>query len=429
MRLTGLSLFTIVGLAGLANYLLFVTGLARFVRRQFQDQALPAYVLLTMLIIWGTGYSEANAYQLGMFLQTLPLVAIFAYGISFHALASLRVHIDESKWPPLVIYALCSMVAFVTHPITGAFAFVAAAAMLLAESDFKRTILLQMVPLFSLGIAVLWPYFDYVQVLTRGSTEVWYKDPIFSNQIEALGPALGGIPIILYYGLKRQYLFLAFGFAFCAFIYGVCKAIDIQIGSRFILFCAIFLHLAIARYIQEQKLIKWRSLQASLQSHGLAFVLVVVLLLPALWYRAREMKWVMEGTVGPLSEFHAYESPAQPFFFLSNQLNASDVVIAEDTTGWVVPAITGAKLVAQLKGNPLINKEVRQRREETNAFFRGTLSSEERWGLLHKYHVTHILLDRMRMCEWDRSFLRDLPVLGEKKAEQGMIALYRIREK
>lgn len=429
MRWTGLSLFTIIGIAGIANFLLFVTGLARFVIRQFRDQALPAYVLLTMLIVWGTGYSEANAYSLSIFLQTLPLVSMFAYGILFHALASLRKYMDDLKWPSLAMYTLCTIIAFVTHPITGAFGFVAAAAMLLAESDSKKTMLLQIVPLFAVGIAVLWPYFDYVHVLTKGTTEIWYKDPIFSNQMEALGPALAGIPIIFYYALKRQYLFLALGFVFCAIIYGICKAIDIHIGSRFILYGAIFLHLAIARYIQEQKLIRWSGLRASIENHGLAFVLIVLLLLPALWYRAREMKWTMEGTFGSLSQFHAYQSPVQRFFFLSNYLDTSDVVLAEDTTGWVIPAITGAKLVAQLKGNPLINEDVKRRRDEANGFFENAMSLEGRREILQKYHVTQILLDRMRISKWDGSFLRDLPVLAEKSIEQRMIALYRIREK
>jgi hypothetical protein len=427
MRWIGLNLFAIIGFAGVANYLLFVTGLARFVRRQFRDQILPAYVLLTMLMIWGTGYSEAGAYQLGVFLQTLPLIAIFAYGMSFHALASLRAYIDESKWLSLVAYLLCMTIAFVSHPITGAFGFIAAAAMLLAESGFRKMVLLQIVPLFSVGIAVLWPYFDYVHVLTKGTTEVWYKNPIFSNQIEALGPALAGIPIIFYYAMKRQYLFLASGFIFCAIIYGICKAMDIQIGSRFILYGAIFLHLAIAHYIQEQKLIKWSNLRTSVESHGLAFVLIVLMLLPALWYRAREMKWTMEGTLGSFSHLHAYQSPAQRFFFLSDYLNTSDVVLAEDSTGWVIPAITGAKLVAQLKGNPLINEDVKRRREEANGFFDNAMSLENRREILQKYHVTQILLDRTQRSKWDKSFLQDLSVLGENKVEQKMIALYRIR--
>ncbi len=427
MRLTDLDIFAIIGLAGIANYLLLVTGLARFARRQFQDQALPAYVLLTMLIVWGTGYGEANAYQLAMFLQTLPLVAIFAYGVCFHALASLRAYIDEPRWPSLVIYVLCSLIAFVTHPITGAFGFVAATAMLLGETSFKRAILFQVIPLLALIAAVFWPYFDYIAVLTKGTTEAWYKDPIFSSQFEALGMAVAGVPIALWYALKRRHLFLVYGLAFCLLIYMVSKEANIQIGSRFILYAAIFMHMAIAVYVREQKLLSWHNLRTSLQGRGLAFVFVFVLLVPALWFRAREMKWTIEPLLGPPFHRHAYESPAQPFLFLSHYLGSSDVVMADDTTGWVIPAITGAKLVAQLKGNPLISQEVKQRREEVRLFFRRILPLEERWRLLQKYRVTHILLDRKQMHGWDKSFLRDLPSLSKKVTEQGMIELYKVR--
>ncbi|MBU1936469.1 hypothetical protein KKG05_03655, partial [bacterium] len=63
MKLTGLGLFTIIGIAGVVNYVLFVTGLDCFTRKQFRDNTLPTYVLLTMLIVWGKGFSEVNAYQ------------------------------------------------------------------------------------------------------------------------------------------------------------------------------------------------------------------------------------------------------------------------------------------------------------------------------------------------------------------------------
>jgi len=429
MRRTGMGLFTVVGIAGIANWLLFVTGLGRFVRRQFRSHTLPAYVLVTMLVVWGTGYAEANGYQLALFLHALPLVAIFAYGICFHALASLRAYLDSRQWPELLLYALLSIITFVTHPITAAFGFVAAVAMLLAEADFKRAILFQAVPLLALGAALLWPYFDYLLVLTKGSTEAWYECYLFSGQFKALGAAIVGIPVTLYYGLKKRHLFIVYGLAFCLLIYLMSWAVRIQIGSRFILFAAIFLHLAIASYLHEHNILRWRNLTPSLKSRGFAVVLVLILLIPALWYRAREMKWMIVHVYDPPFRLHTYDSPARPFFFLSDHLGPSDVVMADDTTGWAIPAITGAKLAAQLKGNPLISAEVSRRRDDARAFLMEELSLEERHRLLRKYHVTHILLDRSQSHKWDPSLIRDMPSLGRQEAGQGVIVLYRLRDR
>ncbi|MFH1009744.1 MAG: hypothetical protein V1784_00740 [bacterium] len=427
MKFTGLGLFVVFGIAGVVNYLLFVTGLARLVRKQFQDQSLPLFALFSMLIVCGTGYHEPDSYQFADFFIMLPLVARFAYGICFHALAALRAYLDERRPRDLGLYVMLSAISFVTHPITAAFGFVAAAAMLLAETDLRRTILFQVVPLLALVAAIAWPYFDYFAVLIRGSVVPWFENPIKISRIfDALGPAIVGVPIILYYGLKKRLLFLAYGFVFCLLIYILCGMARISIGSRFIWFAAFFMHLAIAQYMLEHNLLRWGNLRASLQSQGLAFVLICALLMPALFYRAREVKWTMGLWYDPPFHLFACESPSQPFFFLVDRLGPSDVVMATDTTGWTIPAITGARVIAQLKGNPLISMEVGKRRSDAAAFFGAVLSTEERQKLLREYHATHILFDLRRAEERDPSLLRDLPVLAQKEAECGVIVLYKV---
>lgn len=427
VKFTGLGLFTIVGIAGVLNYLLFVTGLGRFVRRQFRDDSLPTYTLLVMLIVWGTGYSEVNAYQFVHFFLTLPLVGLFAYGICFHALGALRVFLNNRRWHELVLYTLLSIIAFVTHPITAAFGFVAAAAVLLDESDFKQTILFQIVPLLALGAALLWPYFDYLTVLTKGSTETWYKNLMASGQFEALGIAIIGVPIIIHYAFYRRHLFLAYGLGFCLLIYILCTMTKIQIGSRFILFAAIFMHLAIAQYILEHRLLRWDNLRASLQNRGFAFALIFILLIPALFYRARELKWCFGEMYTPPFQFHIQRYPSQRFFFLSDYLDSSDVVMANDTTGWVIPAITGAKLVAQLKGNPIISGEVKKRRNTTARFLYESLSRHERRRILRGYNATHILLDHSQGRKYDPSLLQNLRKLARKEVARGKLELYKLR--
>ncbi|MBU1937463.1 hypothetical protein KKG05_08685 [bacterium] len=428
MKLTGLGLFTIVGIAGIVNYVLFVTGLSRFTRKHFQDNTLPTYILLTMLVVWGRGFDVVNAYQFTLFFLTLPLVGLFTYGICFHALAALHVFLNNRRWHGLLLYVLLSIIAFITHPITAAFGFVAAIAILLAETNLKKALLFQAIPLLALGAALMWPYFDYATVLIKGSTGVWYKTPLFSGQLQALGAAIIGFPIVLYYGLKRQHLFLAYGLSFCVLIYIACWAAEIQIGGRFIYFTAIFLHLAIARYLSEHRLLRWDGLRASLHNNRLAFALLLILVVPSLFCQVRELKWSLTEIYTPPFRFHTQNYPSQPFFFLTDYLGPSDVVMAEDITGWVVPAITGAKLVTTLKGNPLMEAEIFQRRNKATTFFIEALSLEKRRALLKEYHATHILLDASRVAKWDSSFVRDLPLLGRKEIERGAIVLYKTQD-
>ena len=423
---SGLNVFAVMALAGIANYLLFVTGLFRFVRGEFRSLTLPIYVLITMLIVWGTGYGQANGYQLRIFLEQLPYVGFFTYGICFHALVFLRRYLIGKRWEDLVWYAALMIVAFLTHPITAAFGFATAVAVLAAEKNWHQLILMQAIPLLSVAVSLVWPYFDYWSVLTRGSSEAWFDAPLFRNQVEALGPALIGIPIAVYFAIKKRHLMVVYGLTFCAAIYAAAYFLQILIGSRFLFYATIFLHLAIAIYLYEHAIHRRRTLDAWLHGHGYLLIIVFMLFVPSLWYRAHEMAKHLHRFYRPPLHFQTYKSPARDFFFLENQLDASNVVMAEDTTGWVVPAISGAKIVSPQKGDPLITGEVTARRASTKAFFTEQIPTRGRLAILRHYHVTHVLLNEAQREQWDESFLQDLGQISSPQARSGPIVLYRI---
>jgi hypothetical protein len=423
---SGLSVLAVMALAGISNFLLFVTGLFRFVSRITRAGILPTYMLLIMLIVWGTGYGEANGYQLRLFFETLPYVGIFAYGVTFHAVGYLRKFLDFQRPRDVAFYTLLMAIVFVTHPITAAFGFVAAVAMLMAERDWRKLVLMQGVPLLALIAALMWPYFDYWKVLTRGSGEAWFVAPLFQNQVEALGSALVGIPIVVYYALKQRHPFVVYGLVLCLVVYFMSYVFQILIGSRFLLFAVFFMHLAIAVYLYEHGMHRRRHLEGWLSSHGYLLIIVFVVFVPGMWNRAHELAKHVRRMYDPPAHFHAYVSPVRPSFFLKDQLAERNVVLADDSTAWVVPAITGAKIVSQQKGDPLITAEINVRRQSVQAFLYRPISTRERVAIIRRYRVTHILLDENRANEWNETLLRDLELVAAPQARRGNLSLYRV---
>ncbi len=424
-RFTRLDLFTVVGFAGLVNYLLFITGLRRFLIYQFRRRDLPLIALVTMLTVWGTGYGQANGYQLRMFLAGLPLVGFFVYGICFHALAELRRYTDSNSRSSLAFYVLLSILAFLTHPITALFGFTAALALVLTTGNLRQIVLLQLVPITAFCVSLLWPYFDYWTVLTKGSSESWFEAPLFANQFTAMGTALLGIPIAIAYAIQRKYLFIFYGLIFCAAVYGISAAMTILIGSRFLLYGAIFLHLAIAVYIIEDWPDWWRNMRRSAPRTWIKFAILIVLLLPPLRWRLPEVRnevvraaQIIAGK--PVSTLYSRIE------FLRDHIDSNATIMAEEDTDWSVPSITGARIVSQQKGNPLISDEIQERRETVRRFFFEQHTAPERRSLLSKYRATHILLDLKRHNQWSPDLLPQLPLLAEKRAEQDSLALYEI---
>ncbi len=427
MRLTSLPLPATMILAALVNILMLTSGLYRFVSQKFKNDRLPLYVLLTMLLLWGAGYSQANAYQLEILVWSAPYVGIAAFAICFHALAGLQRFLDLRSWYGLSEYTLLSIVVFLTHPITAAFLFVAALALLFESRSLKLIVLLQVVPLLCLAVALVWPFFDYWTVLTKGSSEAWFVSPMFSNRPAAIGTAFVGIPILAYFVYRRRVSFLAYGFAMCAAAYLASDILDVLIGGRFLFWAMVFLHIGIALYVLETNLIRPSSIIESLRGSGLSFVLLVMLLLPALAYRAGKL-----GFYGKLALSHTVSGPnylrmPDALYFLSQYLGATDVVMADERSAWVLPSLTGAKIIAQAKGNPLIQGEVEKRKLDVQAFYRRELSVDERRKLLNTYGATHVLVNRADSDLLSPSLFQAMDSLAELSARQSAVELYRIR--
>lgn len=223
-------------------------------------------------------------------------------------------------------------------------------------------------------------------------------------------------------------MFLFYGVLFCSCIYSFSLLTNTVIGGRFIFFLAFFLHLAVALYIQQNNFFSLRKIRDSLRTDALAVTVIFILLVPSGVYRAKEMrKHVVRFFDGP-SLIHNYRPPAEPYFFLSKYLCNQDVVLVNGHEGWVIPAITGARVVDPLKLNPLILHEGVVRKREVARFFKSQLSLKDRAELICKYHVTHIMINLKNETDWDQSLMNDLEVIGIEKARKNGVILYKVAQ-
>ncbi len=132
-RVFDLELFTTVGIMGMFSLLLFLTGISRVIRTLNPDPRAQLWIIPVMLLGWGHGYGEANAYHAEFFFATLPYVGAITYGICFHGLAELNRFLSSgSRWG-LIGYVILAILAFLTHPITALLLFVAAFAWAVAR--------------------------------------------------------------------------------------------------------------------------------------------------------------------------------------------------------------------------------------------------------------------------------------------------------
>lgn len=426
-RILGLELFTTVALAGLFNLLFFLTGLARIVRTLTDDSRALLWILPVMLLGWGHGYGEANGYQAELFFATLPYVGMFTYGICFHGIAELNRFLSSGSRLALLNYAVLGILAFLTHPITALLLFVGAFAWALVRAKFTTTLLLQSIPLIALASCWLWPYFDYPTLLFRGTSEDWYQVRLFDDQLTKVGPALLGLVVAVYFAVRRRYLEPVVALAVSLAIYLFSWLFGIQIGSRFIFYGSIFAHICIGLFLYESGVFRRGFFKRPVMQIAVVLVLAVAVFVPGTYYRFRKFEKQWKPAV---QHYHATGDALQPWnelLFLQNILDDRSIVMVEDTVGWRVPAVTGARLVAQAKGDPLIQDEVNRRRVDATRFFQLPLTLEERHQLLSQYHCTHILLDNRRGGFFADNLERHIAELSDFTAASPPYRLYRVK--
>jgi hypothetical protein len=85
--------------------------------------------------------------------------------------------------------------------------------------------------------------------------------------------------------------------------------------------------------------------------------------------------------------------PNGKYAFLATHFRPGDVVLSDTFTSWVIPAMTGAKVVSLFHDNPLVGDNT-ARMNDTRMFFSPGTSRSERMDIIKRYKVTHILIHK-----------------------------------
>ena len=164
----------------------------------------------------------------------------------------------------------------------------------------------------------------------------------------------------------------------------------------------------------------------SLRTNGLIYILMLTIFVPSLLGRVYGMGWHVRRMVDKPLKIHGYYSPVAPYLFISEYLTDTDIVFVNAEEGWVIPALTGAKIIEPLHSSPTIGEEILDRKRDVAQFFYHHLTLEERQTMIAKYGATHIMVNLINKDQWDLSFKNDLNLLGREEVRENKIILYKI---
>ena len=396
VRLSGLDVLIVIKIFSIIFLLLFIYSVVCFAQLYIDKFKGSFCFLASLLFLWGTGWTGANAYMFSAIIYTAYFPSVVSFSLSLLALYFLLKYLQDGKTSGFVWCCILGGIGFVNHPLTGAFFFIAVF-FLLPE---RLTSLKRCLVLFCLIIAVsfcfslLWPYyqfFDSFSSIASGAMAqtddyqmTWQY--LHSNRLLRIGPALAAVPLIFILMFKRKNLMVTGSFVVFTFIYVFGYFTKTSLSERFIFFIVFTLQLVFSLF--------WASCWGENSRIKIFFYSATVCL--AAYF---QFYFVFDEFIAPAftvrkenSFISGYSSPNKVFKDLRKYLNEGDVVLSDIYSSWSLPVYTGAKIIALWHTPPHI-KDNFDRTEDINRFFNPATNNTERKHILDKYSVTHILLN------------------------------------
>ncbi|MEU5097266.1 hypothetical protein [Streptomyces sp. NPDC020996] len=400
-RLTGLSGWEVLRLAGPLHLAVLLTGVGRFVRVLTPRPWAPVLALPAMTLLWGTERILWSGY-LGLMSMTtnISYPSAFAIGLTFWAWALTGGRACERDapvryvgpsglggwWGYAGIGALYGLILLI-HPVTAVSAATGAVAVVAArQRDWRSPVAARwaLAAASALALALVWPYYDVLSL--SGDTGM---DGMHRRLYEHLAGnswlALIGAPALWWRARRsaRDPLVLMFALGCLVLAYGWVSG-----------------HYTYARAL-------WAALVP------LQFALAVELAAPRPWGSVRKVLaatavvWacvgfftVHAGAVVPraLDPVGFEQPPRWPTYgWAARYIGRGEVVLTDDYTASHLIAGYGPNLAAPIWPDPALDERERRRRgADVRAYFAPDATRARRAALVRRYHVRWLLLTRGR---------------------------------
>jgi hypothetical protein len=297
--------------------------------------------------------------------------------------------------------ALVSLLITSTHPLTASFYFIV---LFLLNFHQRKEILpgfylIGLSFLLSIFLMLFWPYFSIIEAFEKGALSGgWYPtgNYFYYNIIAGAGLSLLGIPAAAYYLLRRRHLCIIAGLIISILIYLASYAANLPLLGRYVYFSIFHLQLLLSFYLAELWCVPSPGEGISVIRKLLKVASVLIIAALFLYQvRLMDLSGMLNCCVNitPKFSIERCSHPKEKYAFLATHLKPGNIVMSDTFTSWVIPAMSGAKVVSLFHDNPLVTDNAARMNDTRNFFSPGT-SQQERMEIVKRYGATHILIHK-----------------------------------
>ncbi len=404
-KILHLELETTLAFISFFSFIILIAGVYLFSVQYFRNRDMPVYLLIVLLFFWGRPFLYSNDYSFNFIAYTLFYPSIITFNLGFIGFYLIIVWLEKLSGKFLIYYILLSVFLFLTHPLTASFYLLTCFIIALTHQNYWKKGVLLVFAVFgvSLILAILWPYYPFLTAFNRSMTTEWYQHDFKSSLYDPFNifigacPAILGLPLAMRCLIKRENLIIPWGLFSCILIYIISFILDINLGERYIFFILFFLHLAIAVYLCQLNIFcfnTWQNILAQPFIKSVQIFIFSLLLAGCILIHAGNVLLQQSGYSMSLTPpfVYKYTDPIEEYRKLRPFLKKDDIVLSDPLSMWLLPAITGVKIVALYHDNPLVTDNNHRIYDLVNFYKKDTLI-ELRQDIIKKYDVTHVVLN------------------------------------
>jgi hypothetical protein len=380
-RATGISAISALASAGLVNIVLLILALRRFLVRLLpQGEAAAPYALLFIFFLWGKdAWMWSGFLHIGMLGYDASYPSTFAAAAMFLSLSLLLDALDRGRSLAFIGIALLLALCILTHPPTAVVLLAGLAALFLARVNNRfliNGVLLAGAVVVGVVGALAWPYFPVRQLLVAQPAEFHLWNVVFYQGVPAqVWPAMLALPVLVWRlrGNRRDPLVLFVAVLIVIYALG---GITGKYGlGRVIAYIVVLVQIALGAAVAT-----WES-RLPARRAWLAAACTLMVILGLLAY-----------TRPPLPRLR-YERPLwHDVGSILTPVHPGEVVLADSRTSYMVPVLTGGRVVAWRHPVYWVPDHA-ERRQAQERFFAAATDAERR-AVIARYQVRWILLNR-----------------------------------
>jgi hypothetical protein len=380
-RATGASPTSALAAAGLVNILLLVLAFRRLLVRLLGGEAAAPYALLFMVFLWGRDpWMWSGFFHIGMLGFNASYPSTFAAAAIFLCLSLLLDVLDRGRGLALIGVGVLVALVVITHPPTAVVLLAGLATLFLGRvrnSVLTTGVLLVGAVVAGVAAALAWPYFPVLNLLVAQPAEFHTYHAVFYQGVATqIWPAIVAVPLLLWRLRESRRDPLVLLVALLAVVY-VLGAVTGKYGlGRVIAYIVVFIQIALGAAIA-----RWEFLLPARRAWLVPACTLMVILGLFVYNRPPLPRRVS----GPWHDAETILTPVRP----------GDVVLADSRTSYMVPALTGGRVVAWR--HPVYWVPDHAERQQAQARFFGAATDDERRAVIARYRVRWILLNRQEV--------------------------------